>query len=115
MSEKKLTQIKNECLSQIANAWTKENDKYKYIFQMLPYIGDDSEDDMYALHFIDTSTEKLMFGFYKISVEKGSCYIEFLKTKYKILSVDNSIQIPIMKLEDKYGNITIYQNKENAS
>ncbi|ARV15363.1 hypothetical protein [Polaribacter sp. SA4-12] len=104
----------NECLANLVGKWTTEDDKYNYIFQIFPYTEDGAETDMYQLHFIENSTGKLMFGFYKISIENGSCYIDFLNTKHKVLSIERSIKIPTMKLEDKHGNITIYQGRESV-
>lgn len=101
-----------ECLSQVCNSWRKENDKYKYIFQIFPYKEIDDNENMYELHIINTITNEIAFSFYRISSENGSYFIEFLGTTYKILHIDNSIKIPIMKLEDNDGNIIIYENKD---
>ena len=101
----------SECLLQVIGAWTKENDKYKYLFQLFPYVDIEDNENMYELHAINTITGEIAFTYYRISYENESCFIEFLGTTYKVLHIDNSIRIPIMKLEDIDGNVIIYENK----
>jgi len=102
----------SEYFSQIINAWRKKNDKYKYIFQPIPYNEVEDNENMYQLHVENTITHEMAFTFYKISIDNESCFIEFLGITYKVLHIDNSIKTPIMKLEDNAGNVIIYEHKD---
>lgn len=100
----------NECLTQVLGAWTKENDRYKYVFQIFPYESEDKE-NIYELHAIDTITGDIAYTYYSISFKTESCFIEFLGTTYKVLHIDNSIKIPKMELEVDDGNIVIFEKR----
>ena len=101
-----------ECLLQVCNAWRKENDKYEYLFQFIPYQEIKDNKNMYHLHIIDTITNKIAFSFFEILSKNESYHIKFLGKTYKILEIDNSIEIPFMKLEDSDGKIITYEKKK---
>jgi len=105
---KVLKTIDNFSLQLSGNKWRTVGNSYDYNF--LLDSSDNIDNFESDLIFIDRNTNKYNIEKYSLNTDGHSCFLTFLGQHFKILSIDNSSEPHIMKLENNVGDVLTFQS-----
>lgn len=105
---KVLKSIDNFSVQLSGNTWRTDGNSYEYNF--LLDSSDNIDNFESDLIFIDRKTNKSIIEKYLLNTDGQSCFLTFLGQRFKILSIDNSSDPHIMKLENNVGDVQPFQS-----
>ena len=105
---KVLKTIDNFSLQLSGNTWRTFGNSYDYNF--LLDSSDNIDNFESDLIFIDRKTNKSNIEKYLLNTDGQSCFLTFLGQHFKLLSIDNSSEPHIMKLENNVGDVLTFQS-----